>query len=87
MIRNALILITGISFLAFPFALSVVLVIALSLLTPLAGVIAGCVYDALYYVPGAGWPVVSIGGVFVSLAAFGIRRFVRNRVSDIAFLS
>ena len=78
MIRGVLTLSAVISPVLFPWPLTVVLVLAASVLEPLTPLAVGLFADTLYYVPHAGaLPLFTLGGALLSAGMF----FVRARLN------
>ena len=65
----------------FPFAVTLVLVAAASIVFPPIALISGIVTDLAYYTPGASFlPVASISGLLISVVALFVRRFLKARI-------
>jgi len=84
MIRAIFIVLAAASTLLFSWQYAAALIFIAALYVPLVGVSLGVIYDALYYAPGAGWPIATIAGIIGSIAAFFIARLIRSRVSGVA---
>jgi uncharacterized membrane protein YdjX (TVP38/TMEM64 family) len=78
MMRPALTLSALVSALIFPWPMTAILVLSVSLLEPLVPLSAGLLTDTLYYAPSSGGlPLFSIFGAIATALAF----FVRSRLS------
>lgn len=65
----------------FPFPATLVLAALASLYLPPIALLVGILTDLLYYTPGAAtWPIATILGLFISLAALLVRRFLKARI-------
>lgn len=77
MTRGLLTFLTLVSVVFFPWPLTAVLAVAAASLEPLVPLAAGLLADTLYYAPQAqAFPLFTLFGLLVTLAAF----FVRSRV-------
>ena len=77
MTRGLLTLLTFVSTVFFPWPLTVLLALGLSLFEPLVPLAAGIFADTLYYAPQAGaLPLFTVYGALVTALAF----FVRSRL-------
>jgi hypothetical protein len=82
MIRTALIVLSLVGTVAFPWAYSAGLVFLASLYLPYLGLVFGVLYDTLYYPLGAGFPVATLTGLLIALLAFFARRFLKTHIAD-----
>lgn len=83
MIRAVLALGAFLSVFLFPYPLTALLSFVASLYLPGVALLVGILVDLLYYVPEAapyGLPAASLFGLFLSLVALVVRRFVRARI-------
>jgi hypothetical protein len=77
----ALSVLTLISAILFPWPLTAFLAVASSYCEPLVPLAAGLFFDALYYAPHEGsFPVFTIYGLLVSLAAVFVRNQLRTSI-------
>lgn len=81
MIRILLTVIALIAPFLFPYPFTLVLSFAGALAFPVVGLLVGALVDLLYYVPHPGiYPLATFTGVFIFVAAFFVRRFVKARI-------
>ena len=81
MIRGTLTILTFLSVLLFPWPLAVLLSLAAALFEPLVPLAAGLLADTLYYAPAPGaLPLFTLGGAFLSLLAFLVRRRLNTSI-------
>ncbi len=65
----------------FPYAFSVLLIAAVALVVPAAGLGFGVLLDVLYFTKGAApFPYATVTGLIISLIAMAVQRFVRAHV-------
>ncbi len=77
--RFALLFLTLLSVLWFPWALSVFLIFASGLIFPPLALFFGILVDTLYY-PGQGYYFATLLGAFLMLITYLVRHFVKTRI-------
>lgn len=82
MIRHGLVVLSVIGVFSFPWMYTAAVIFLAALYMPYLALAFGVLYDALYYIPGAGWPLATITGGVGSLIAVLANRFLRSRVTD-----
>ena len=83
MIRTLLPLTALLSLFFFPYPLSALLILASAIMLPVSGIVLGVAADVLYFSPGAAFmPLWSLGGIFATVLALLVQRFVKTRIMD-----
>lgn len=81
MIRAALVVLALLSPLLFPWPLVALLTLIAASVSSLIPLAVGIFVDALYYSRGAAsFPWATVSGLAVTLAAFGVRRFLETSI-------
>lgn len=66
----------------FPWQVTLVLLLAASLILPVLGVVIGAFADLIYYSPGAGMPFFLLMGIAATGLALLVHRFVKTRIME-----
>jgi len=83
MMRGALTLLTGISVLAFPWPLTVLLALTTAFFEPLVPLAAGIFADTLYFAPeAASLPLFTLGGALVTALTYFVRTRLNTSIID-----
>ncbi len=81
MTRVVLVIAAFLSPFLFPYPATIILSFAAGLVLPPVPLLVGAITDALYFTPGvASFPIASVTGLVLSVAAFFMQRFLKARI-------